>query len=69
MLVYQPSKYLDFLSYCKQRRLFSKSYQQLRQLKHQGGIEQKDYTKALRSLHNNVIELEIQYFDILHMRL
>lgn len=69
MLVYQPSKYLDFLSYCKQRRLFSKSYQHLRQLKHQEGIEQKDYNKALRSLHNSVIELEIQYFDILHMRL
>lgn len=69
MLVYQPSKYLDFLSYCKQRRLFSKSYQHLRQLKYQEGIEQKDYNKALRSLHNSVIELEIQYFDILHMRL
>lgn len=69
MLVYQPSKYLDFLSYCKQRRLFSRSYQHLRQLKQHGEMSQNEYTKSLHTLRNSVIELEIQYFDVLHMRL
>ncbi len=69
MLVYPPSKYLDFLTYCNQRRLFSKNYKQLRNRKLIGEIGQNDYIKSLRKLHNSVIELEIQYFDILHMRL
>lgn len=69
MLVYQPSKYLDFLSYCRQRRLFSRNYQNLRLMKQSGEIAQNEYVKALRKLHNRVIELELQYFDILHMRL
>lgn len=69
MLVYQPSKYLDFFSYCKQRRLFSKDYKHLRHLKRLGAVGEKEYVNSLRMLHNSVIELEIQYFDILHMRL
>lgn len=69
MLVYPPSKYLDFLSYCRQRRLFSRNYQNLRLMKQSGEIAQNEYVQALRKLHNRVIELELQYFDILHMRL
>ncbi len=68
MLAYQPSKYLDFLSYCKQRRLCSKDYHRLKAMKALGEIGPKDYFKALRKLHETVIELELQYFDILHMR-
>ena len=69
MLVYQPSKYLEFLAYCKQRRLYSKSYQNLREMKQMGEISYHEYVNSLRKLRDNVIELEIQYFDILHMRL
>ncbi len=69
MLVYQPSKYLDFFSYCKQRRLFCKSYQVLKDRRVLGEITQADYFKQLKELHYHVIELEIEYFDILHMRL
>ena len=60
MLVYQPSKYLDFLSYCRQRRLFSRNYQNLRLMKQSGEIAQNEYVHALRKLHNRVIELELQ---------
>lgn len=69
MLVYQPSRYLGFLSYCKQRKLFCKAYQRLKDKKALGEITQQDYFKQLKTLHHSVIELEIEYFDILHMRL
>ncbi|GMN04750.1 hypothetical protein MTsPCn5_01380 [Croceitalea sp. MTPC5] len=69
MLVQQPSKYLDFFNYCKQRRLFCKSYHKLKAMKALGEIGQTDYVKALRNLQHGVIELEIRYFDILHMRI
>lgn len=69
MLVYTPSKYLSFLSYCKQRRVFSRDYHQLQNLKQVGILSQQEYVKALRKLRESVIELEIKYFDILHMRL
>ncbi len=68
MLVYQPSKYLDFLSYCKQRKTLSKAYHRLKDKKLLGEITDTAYLTKLKVLHHSVIELEIQYFDILHMR-
>nr|WP_299389168.1 hypothetical protein [Allomuricauda sp.] len=68
MLVQQPSHYIDFLVYCKKRRSFCKGYNRLKKLLHNGQIGYAEYVKSIRKIHRQAIELELHYFDILHMR-
>ncbi len=69
MLVHQPSNYIEFLRYCKKRRSFCRGYHRLKRDKFRGAIDQYNYVKSLRKIHKSAIELELDYFDILHMRL
>lgn len=69
MLVHQPSKYIEFIRYCKKRKSFCKGYHRLKRDRFRGTIDQYSYIKSLRKIHTSVIELELDYFDILHMRL
>lgn len=68
MLVQQPSHYFDFLVYCKKRRSFCKGYHRLKKLWYNGDIGYSDYVRSLGQIHKAAIELELDYFDILHMR-
>lgn len=68
MLVQQPSRYIDFLMYCKKRRSFCKGYHRLKKLLYNGEIGYADYVRSLRKIHKAAIELELDYFDILYMR-
>ncbi|SHG22548.1 hypothetical protein [Flagellimonas flava] len=68
MLVQQPSQYIDFLVYCKKRRSFCKGYHRLKKLWYNGEIAYSDYVQSLRKIRRAAIELELDYFDILHMR-
>ncbi|MFD2098224.1 hypothetical protein [Flagellimonas iocasae] len=41
----------------------------MKENKLKGSIDQKDYVRSLRKIYNATIELELDYFDIRHMRL
>ncbi len=69
MLVSQPSNYIDLLKYYKKRKSFCKGYQRLKKDRGRGYINQHDYVRSLRKIHRAAIELELEYFDILYMRL
>ncbi|MEM9649204.1 MAG: hypothetical protein AAF969_12045 [Bacteroidota bacterium] len=68
MLVQQPSQYIDFLVYCNKRRSFCRGYHRLKKLWYNGEIGHSDYVQSLRKIRREAIELELDYFDILHMR-
>ncbi|MDC6362974.1 MULTISPECIES: hypothetical protein [Flavobacteriaceae] len=61
--------YINFFVYCKKKKTFCKGYRRLRENKVKGYINQREYAKSLRNIYNAVIELELDYFDIRHMRL
>ncbi|NAY90565.1 hypothetical protein GTQ34_01425 [Muricauda sp. JGD-17] len=65
----QVSKYIKFFIYCNKRRSFCKGYQRLKKEKFLGYIDQHNYIKSLRKIHRSALELELDYFDILHMRM
>lgn len=69
MLMYQPTKYLEFASYCKWRKIYSRRYRELKVQNEQGRLRNAEYLQALLKLREKLIELEIKYFDILPMRL
>ncbi|MEM1338974.1 MAG: hypothetical protein AAF634_02060 [Bacteroidota bacterium] len=64
-----PARYIDFFVYCNKRKAFCKSYNRLKKLRYKGAIEPNDYVKKLKSIHHSALELEIQYFHVLPMRL
>ncbi|MGD1945487.1 MAG: hypothetical protein ACFB0A_04265 [Croceivirga sp.] len=68
MTLYRPSQYFDFIAYCKKRKIFSKDYQNAKESLFNGDLHLEDYFIKLRKIKNAAIELELQYFDILHMR-
>jgi len=55
--------------YCKKRKSFCKGYRRLKENRLRGYIDHKDYVRSLRKIYNATIELELDYFDIRHMRL
>ncbi|WP_222984515.1 hypothetical protein [Flagellimonas meishanensis] len=63
------SNYIKFFMYCSKRRAFCKGYHRLKKDKFRGYIDQHNYVRSLRSIHRAALELELDYFDILHMRL
>ncbi|RDY61187.1 hypothetical protein [Flagellimonas nanhaiensis] len=63
------SNYYNFLVYCNKRKTFCKGYQRLKKDRFRGYIDQHSYVKSLRQIHRAALELELDYFDILHMRL
>ncbi|WP_136468114.1 hypothetical protein [Flagellimonas onchidii] len=69
MLVIQPSNYIDLLKYYKKRKSFCKGYERLKRDRLKGYITQHDYVKSLRKIHSAAIELELDYFDVLYMRM
>ncbi len=69
MLVHQPSNYINFLKYCKKRKSFCKGYHHLKEAWFNGHIGYSDYVRSLSKIQKSAIELELHYFDILHMRL
>ncbi|WP_421809676.1 hypothetical protein [Flagellimonas sp.] len=69
ILVSIATDYINFLIYCKKKRSFCKGYHRLKENKLKGYINQREYVKSLRNIYNAVIELELDYFDIRHMRL
>ncbi len=68
MTVHRPSKYLDFIAYCSKRKTFSKDYQNAKEKLFQGDLHIDEYFRKLRNIQKAAIELELQYFDVLHMR-
>ncbi len=68
MTLHRPSKYLDFIAYCNKRKSFSKDYQNAKARLFNGDLHIDDYFKSLRRIQKAAIELELQYFDVLHMR-
>ncbi|PWL38469.1 hypothetical protein DKG77_09395 [Flagellimonas aquimarina] len=69
MLVREPLNYIEFLRYCKKKKSFCKGYHRLKRDRFKGVIDQYNYLKSLRKIQRSAIELELDYFDILHMRL
>ncbi len=69
MNLYQPTKYLSFITYCNKRKQFCQEYQQAKHHFFNGEIDPKEYFKRLKGIQQAAIELELRYFDILHMRL
>lgn len=68
-LGYRVLDYIKFFIYCEKRRVFCKGYRRLKATRMKGHINQKDYVKSLREIYNDVIELELDYFDIRYLRL
>jgi hypothetical protein len=68
MTIYRPSKYIDFIAYCNKRKTFCKDYQKAKAKLFKGDLHIDDYFRKLRSIQKSAIELELEYFDILHMR-
>lgn len=69
MTIHKPGEYMDFVAYCNKRKLCSKEYRNAKIELYNGEINLKEYFKKLRSIQEVALELEIEYFDILHMRL
>lgn len=60
---------MDFVAYCNKRKLCSKEYQNAKIELYNVEINLKEYFQKLRGIQEAALELEIEYFDILHMRL
>ena len=68
MTLHNPAKYIDFIAYCNKRKSFSKAYADAKRRLYEGELLVEDYFSQLRKIQQDAIELELQYFDILHMR-
>ena len=69
MTVHRPGKYIDFIAYCNKRKAFCKDYQHAKAQLFNGELHIDDYFKYIKSIQQAAIELELQYFDVLHMRI
>lgn len=69
MTIHKPAEYLDFVAYCNKRKLYSKDYRNAKIELYKGEINLKAYFQKLKDIQKAALELEIEYFDILHMRL
>ncbi|MEM8927204.1 MAG: hypothetical protein AAGC45_03290 [Bacteroidota bacterium] len=69
MIVHRPNKYIDFIAYCNKRKNFSKDYQNAKAKLFKGDLHIDDYLRKLHHIQQAAIELELKYFDVLHMRM
>ena len=69
MTIYRPNKYIDFIAYCNKRKTFSRDYQNAKAKLFKGDLHIDDYFRKLRNIQQAAIELELEYFDVLHMRM
>ncbi len=68
MPIYRPTKYINFIAYCNKRKVCCKDYRNAKTKLFNGDLSQHEYLKKLWSIRKSAIELEIKYFDVLHMR-
>ncbi|MEZ4808918.1 MAG: hypothetical protein R2819_01045 [Allomuricauda sp.] len=68
-MVSLASDYINFWIYCNKRKSFCKGYHRLKKDRFRGYIDQNSYVRSLRKIHRAAIELDLDYFDILHLRL
>lgn len=68
MTIHPPSKYLDYIAYCNKRKHFCKDYRNAKIRLFKGDLHLEDYFKILHNIKRAAIELELEYFDVLHMR-
>ncbi|MEC7262831.1 MAG: hypothetical protein VXW38_03760 [Bacteroidota bacterium] len=61
--------HIALYSYYKKRKYICNRYRNLRKNKILGYLEKGHYKQSLIQLRNAAIELELEYFDILYLRL
>ena len=69
MTIYRPNKYIDFIAYCNKRKTFSRDYKNAKAKLFKGDLHIDDYFRKLHNIQQAAIELELEYFDVLHMRM
>lgn len=69
MTIHRPNKYIDFIAYCHKRKNFSRDYQNAKAKLFNGDLHIDDYFRKLHNIKQAAIELELEYFDVLHMRI
>ncbi|TXJ91070.1 hypothetical protein [Flagellimonas pelagia] len=61
--------HIAFYAYYRKKKSICSRYRNLRKNKVLGYLEKGHYKRSLQHLRNAAIELELEYFDILYLRL